>query len=300
MKISVIIPSFNQGRFLGQALRSVFEQGKEVEVLVFDGGSSDQTLEVLQQNDTRLTYWESKPDRGQTHAINKGLARMTGDLWMYLNSDDLLAPGALTNILRIFENSSVVWVSGSCENFSEAGIVGYVRPGSAARTKDYLAPWNRSLQYVFPSSGACCFRRKVFERIGFFDETYDYSMDIEYYCRAVFEGGFYQTTLNDILAKWRQHPESKTMARGIAYGFRSEEVRIAQRYVRYLSPDEQAELNAEIREQLKWLPIRKSMWLLSQGRRQDALSLALHAARASPDLLVFRPWLGALRRIWTS
>jgi len=301
MKISIIIPSFNQGVFLEETLESVFMQGGvEREVLVFDGGSTDETLDVLRRHDTRLDYWESGPDRGQTNAINKGLARMSGDVWMYLNSDDLLVPGALSKISHIFADPSVVWVSGSCENFDASGIVGGVRPGRAVRIKDYLAPWNRPFQYIFPFSGACFLRRKVFEEIGFFDETFSYSMDMEYYCRAIFEGGFYQTTINDVLAKWRHHPESKTMSRGIAYAFRSDEVRIAQRYVRYLSPDEQAELNTEIRKQLKWLSIRESMWLLSQGRRQAALSVALHAARTSPDLLLFRPWLGALRRIWTS
>jgi GT2 family glycosyltransferase len=163
--------------------------------------------------------------------------------------------------------------------------------------KDYLASWNRPFQYVFPFSGACYLRRKLFEQIGFFDETYHYSMDVEYYCRAIFEGGFCQTTINEILAKWRQHPESKTTTRGVAYAFRSEEIRIAQRYERYLAAVERAELNDEIRTQLKYLPTREAMWLLRQGRRKDALSLILHAATASPSLFVHRPWLGAIRRI---
>jgi glycosyltransferase involved in cell wall biosynthesis len=300
MKISIIIPSFNQGRFLEQTLASIFVQGGvECEVLVFDGGSADRTVEVLRRHDTQLAYWESKPDRGQTHAINKGLARMSGDVWMYLNSDDLLAPGALGTISRVFADPSVVWVSGRCETFDESGGVGGVQAGPAVRMKDYLAPWNRPFQYVFPFSGACYLRRKLFEQIGFFDETYHFSMDMEYYCRAIFEGGFHQTFVNDLLARWRLHRDSKTLSRGISYAFRSDEVRIAQRYERYLSREERVELNSEIQLQLRSLPIREAMWLLGQGRRKDALSLMLHAACASPGLLAFRPWLGALRRICT-
>jgi glycosyltransferase involved in cell wall biosynthesis len=300
MKISIIIPSFNQGAFLEETLESIFVQGEvEREVLVFDGGSTDQTVKMLRRHDTRLTYWESRPDRGQTHAINKGLARMSGDVWMYLNSDDLLAPGALARVSRIFADPSINWVSGACETFDSTGIVGGVRPGPAAAMKDYLTPWNRPLRYIFPFSGACYLRRKVFEQIGFFDETYNYSMDMEYYCRAIFEGGFRQTIVNEILAKYRLHGDSKTMSRGVAYGFRSDEVRIAQRYEQYLSAAERTELDSEIRVQLRCLPIRESMWLLSQGRRKDALSLLLHAAHMSPSLLAFRPWLGALRRVWT-
>jgi GT2 family glycosyltransferase len=224
---------------------------------------------------------------------------MTGDVWAYLNSDDLLVPDALATVSGIFADPSVMWVSGLCETFDSAGIVGGVRPAPAVRMKDYLAPWNRASDYVFPFSGACFLRREVFERLGFFDESYSYSMDIEYYCRAIFEGGFRQTPIDKILAKYRLHRDSKTMGRGIAYAFRSDEVRIAQRYERYLSSIERAELNSEIRTQMKWLSIREAMWLLRQGRRKNALSLILHAARTSPSVLVSRPWLGALRRICT-
>ena len=86
------------------------------------------------------------------------------------------------------------------------------------------------------------------------------------------------------------------MREGIAYAFRAEEVRIAQQYARFLPTDQQAELEDEIRIQLRSLPVRKSMWLLSEGRRQEALALIFRAAQTSSSLLVYRPWLGALRR----
>ena len=80
-------------------------------------------------------------------------------------------------------------------------------------------------------------------------------MDIEYYCRAIFEGGFRQTVINDVLAKYRLHRDSKTASRGIAYAFRPEEVQIAQRYESYLSPEERTELKSEIGAQIKWFSI---------------------------------------------
>jgi glycosyltransferase involved in cell wall biosynthesis len=298
MKFSIIIPSRNQGPFLEETLASIFVQdGVEFEVLVFDSGSTDQTVDVLRRHDKRLAYWESQPDRGQTHAINKGLTRMSGDVWMYLNSDDLLAPGALAAVSRAFLDPSVMWVAGFCEVFDDSGITGAVQPGPATRMKDYLAPWNRPSQYVFPFSGACYMRREAIERIGIFDENYQYSMDVEYYCRSVFAGcTIRQTIIPEVLARWRWQSESKTMSRGIAYAFRAEEVRIAQRYGYLLSSEERTELDAEIRFQLKCLPVREAMWLLSEGRREDAVSLMLRAVRASPSLILFRPWLGAMRR----
>jgi glycosyltransferase involved in cell wall biosynthesis len=299
MRISVIVPSFNQGDFLEQTLESIFMQsGAELELLVFDGGSTDQTVEILRRHERRLSYWESEPDRGQTHAINKGLARMSGDAWVYLNSDDLLAPSAIATVSRIFADRSVTWVSGLCENFDESGLIGGVLPGPVGRMKDYIAPWNRSSPHVFPFSGACYMRREVFDKIGFFDESYNYSMDCEYYCRAIFEGRFRQTVISQALAKWRWHSTSKTMRQGIAYAFRHDEVRIAQQYGVYLSRAEQVELESEIREQMKWLPLREAMWLLNQGRRKEASALIIEAVRSSPTLLFSRPWLGALRRVW--
>jgi glycosyltransferase involved in cell wall biosynthesis len=298
MKISIIIPSFNQGLFLENTLRSVFSQqgGVAYEVLVLDGGSTDETLHILQRYAERLDYFESVADRGQAHAINKGIARMTGDVWMYLNSDDLLSPGALARVAEVFSNPKVVWISGACENFDSTGVIGGVRPGPVQQMRDYLTPWNRLAQFVFPFSGACFMRREVVERTGPFDESYRFSMDIEYYCRAVFEGGCSQTLIPDILAHWRWHPSTKTMRQGIAYAFRAEEVRIAQQYAHCLPCDQQAEVEDETRLQRKSLPVREAMWLLNEGRRNEALALMFRAARATHSLLVFRPWLGALRR----
>jgi GT2 family glycosyltransferase len=222
---------------------------------------------------------------------------MSGDTWMYLNSDDLLMPGALATVAELFADRSIMWVAGACDIFDTSGIIGDVRPGPAGRTKDYLAPWSRSSQHVFPFSGACYFRREVVDQIGLFDESYKYSMDIEYCCRAVFEGdGLRQTTVPNVLARWRWHTESKTVSRGIAYAFRAEEVRIAERYAHHLPPADRAELEAEIRRQLKWLPVRESMWLLGEKRSQDALFLLFRSAGTTPSLFLSRPWFGAVRR----
>ena len=100
----------------------------------------------------------------------------------------------------------------------------------------------------------------------------------------------------DILALWRWHDKNKTMSRGIAYGFRSEEVRIAELYAHFLPIQEEAELRAELELQQKWTIVREAMWLLGEGRRKEALSLMFRGARTTHSLLAFRPWLGALRR----
>ena len=89
LKLSIITPSFNQGRFLEETILSVLNQGYEsLEYIVIDGGSTDDSVSVIRRYEDKLAYWESEKDRGQVHAINKGIARATGDILAFINSDE--------------------------------------------------------------------------------------------------------------------------------------------------------------------------------------------------------------------
>jgi len=95
-RISVITPSYNQGHFLDQTIRSVLDQNyPNLEYIIIDGGSTDQSVEIIKKYEDQLLYWVSEPDRGQSHALNKGFARATGDILCWINSDDCLEKGAL-------------------------------------------------------------------------------------------------------------------------------------------------------------------------------------------------------------
>src|SRR5690349_18496013 len=108
-KVSVVTPSFNQVDYLTETLASIFDQRyPNLEVIVIDGCSTDGSVEVIQSFAGRLAHWESEPDRGQSHAINKGLARATGDVLCWLNSDDVFLPGAL-NAVAYFFNEHPEW-----------------------------------------------------------------------------------------------------------------------------------------------------------------------------------------------
>src|SRR5713101_6632288 len=101
MRVSVVIPSLNQARFLGEAIESVVGQDyPNTEILVLDGGSADGSVEVIRSNASHLHYWRSAPDEGQSAALVEGFARATGDVLAWLNSDDILLPGAINSVIE--------------------------------------------------------------------------------------------------------------------------------------------------------------------------------------------------------
>src|ERR1044071_1018124 len=95
LRVSIVSVNLNQGAYLEQAMRSVLDQNyPELEYIVMDGGSTDESVSIIRKYAARLAYWTSEPDRGQSHAINKGLARATGEVVGWLNADDFYLPGA--------------------------------------------------------------------------------------------------------------------------------------------------------------------------------------------------------------
>ena len=96
-RISIVTPSYNQGQFIEETIRSILLQGyPDLEYIIIDGGSTDQSVEIIKKYEPWLTYWVSEKDRGQAHAINKGFARVSGEIGGYLNSDDFYLPNALS------------------------------------------------------------------------------------------------------------------------------------------------------------------------------------------------------------
>ena len=102
-RISIVVPSFNQDRFIGSTLQSIIDQQyPNLELIIIDGGSTDNTLAVIKRYEGHLAWWVSEPDTGQTAALNKGFSRTTGEIMAWINSDDLVAPGALHQIAKYF------------------------------------------------------------------------------------------------------------------------------------------------------------------------------------------------------
>ena len=120
-KISVITPSFNQAEFIEQTIQSVIYQGyPNIEYIILDAVSTDHTIDIIKKYQKYITYWHSKPDKGQAAAINTGFAMATGDILCWLNSDDYYLPGTLHKIAQYFiDNDNPKIVFGNCLQFNE-------------------------------------------------------------------------------------------------------------------------------------------------------------------------------------
>lgn len=231
-KISIITPSLNQGSFIQETIESVLAQNyPNLEYLIMDGGSTDNTLDVLALYSGRL-HWVSEKDDGQTHAINKGLSRSSGDIVTYLNADDLLLPGALHTVAHIFMTvPHVVWTTGKCRIIDEANRE--IRSLITAYKNFWLHIHSRPALLVmdYISQPATFWRADLLTRLGFLDENLHYVMDYDYWLKLYAESP--PVFIPEYLAAFRLHVHSKTTAKTSMEGARQyceEESTVIQRY----------------------------------------------------------------------
>ena len=227
--ISIITPSLNQGDYIEETILSVLSQGyPNIEYLVMDGCSSDNTLQILEKYAGRLK-WISEPDKGQTNAINKGLQMTTGSIVGFLNADDTLAPGALQKIAESFStNQDIKWVTGKCYIVNEEGeeirrsITNYKNLLLRLRSFHLLFVTN----YI--SQPATFWARTAFDELGPMDESLHYVMDYEYWLRLYSK--YPPLFLPEYLAFFRVQRNSKTTRKGHSSIYIDEEKNIIQRY----------------------------------------------------------------------
>lgn len=206
---SIVVPSFNQGRYLRATLQSLIDQEIEgLEWIVVDGGSSDESPAIIREFAPHIAWWVSEPDRGQSHALNKGFAHASGEWLAWLNSDDLLLPGCLKRVARAIEESpDVRWWIGSGHFIREDGrlLYDYGSPPKITHPRD-LADWRQNW-FAQPST---FFRRDLWEEAGAqVREDLHYAMDLDLWLRflALAAPG----RIDAPLSCYRYHELGKTM-----------------------------------------------------------------------------------------
>ena len=198
------MPSLNQGDFINDAIRSVISQDyPNLELIIIDGGSTDNTPEVIRKHESSLTFWVSEKDNGQSHAINKGIRKATGEIITWLNSDDQYTPGALRLIAGYFKKDPQLSVI-----HGRALVFGTGWKGSVKGPTQSLDPHSYLSYMRFPQP-ASFLSAQALQKAGYLDENLEYAMDYDLVARIVLLGGRI-LGIPDVLALYRMHSRSKS------------------------------------------------------------------------------------------
>jgi glycosyltransferase involved in cell wall biosynthesis len=291
-RVTIVTPSYNQGEFIRATIESVLAQDyPELEYIVMDGGSTDQTAAIVAEYGSRLT-WISEKDRGQAHAINKGFAMASGEIVAWVNSDDLLLPGAVQRAVRGF-GSAPRGVGGI---YGEGYLMD--RQGRFKRRFPHTEPFNLwKLMYLsdYILQQSTFFRRTAIAEIGWLDENLHYAMDWDLLIRLGKRFGLHY--IPEYLGALREYPEAKTFAGGSR---RIEEIRmVLERHTGLKRAPGYWTYGAEMRRgqwQQAWSG-RRLQWFQLPGA---LVSFCLYGVAAVGILLVVRHAQGLYRDRWVS
>ena len=225
--LSVITPSYNQGAFIEKTILSVIGQPNiNLEYIIIDGGSTDDTLEIIKQYEDKISYWVSEPDNGQSDALNKGFAKASGDVVAWINSDDYYEPFVLEHVLEKFNDPNISVINGNCMMHYSDSEKTYLDKSGFINTSRMLKYWR---PYFCPPQPSIFFRREVLQSVGFLDESLNYSMDLDLWLKISLKYKF--TYYNALLSHYLIHDSSKSGSEGGLEKFVPEWRKVAFKYL---------------------------------------------------------------------
>jgi glycosyltransferase involved in cell wall biosynthesis len=292
-RISIVTPSYNQGHYIEETIRSILLQGyPNLEYIIIDGGSTDRSVEIIKKYASFLTYWVSEPDNGQTQAIDKGLAHCTGEIFNWVNSDDFLSKNALSTIAQEFSSGYDV-LGAACRNFYDG-------------TEDFEIIQNANLELpttiwqnqksIYHQPGVWL-RTALIKEIGCLDEYLHYCFDGDLMMRYLYEHNQIKY-ISDTVINFRLHQDSKTIS------CRNGENKFRQDYVYTLNKLSQDSNFAKIHQYCK-LRIRQLNWIdtiesinetedLSTGKK---IFQILGSVWQDPLIRISRFTIGSVRKL---
>lgn len=290
-RISIVTPSYNQAQYLEQTIDSVLSQGYgNLEYIVVDGGSTDGSRAIIEKYSRHLSYWVSEPDRGQAHAINKGLARATGHIQGYINSDDYYNRDALSVAAAMIGDRKSCWVNGGLRYFWPDG-----RERIDIYRGEELGDGAYEWFYQYRINQASCFwTRDLFERFGPMNERLRYVFDWQFFTALRWVGGIKPMTTDQVLANFRLHETSKTVAEGEKF-----EAEIDGVFDTLMKPLSHEVYRKAKGRRLAYLADRAQVRALESGRagrRGEAMARIAESLRLRPGLAFKRRTLGAVKQ----
>lgn len=287
-KLSIIVPSYNQGAYIEETLLSIINQDyPNKELIIIDGGSTDNSVSIIKKYEQHIVYWVSEKDNGQSHAINKGFARATGDYIAWMNSDDLYYKDAFKTIFLIPGIELYDFIFGPV-------CSGQVAPSNAGKSvtkyKSFslfnLLHFFYSVDYIIPSQSVFV-KRSFLEAnaIKLLDEKAHFCMDLEWYCRIALAGVKWYR-YNEVLSFFRINETTKTGSKN--NGMQQEAVQIFLNYRQYLS-------RAEIKNLFNTLYYHRVLHKLYKGKIKLSIASLLTIMYKIPMSLKDRRFLGLLK-----
>jgi glycosyltransferase involved in cell wall biosynthesis len=204
-KITIITPSYNQGQYIEDTILSVINQDyPNLEYMIIDGGSTDNTVAIIKKYADRIHYWVSEKDSGQSNAINKGFQKATGDIINWINSDDQLMPGALAAVAKHFQkNPAAMMIHGRIEYFGET--TPYYSRNLAVKDIE-----TRYAAHICMPQPATFYKKQLLHEQGLLDESLHFSMDTDLFIRAALHYKIVQ--VEDVFSRFRLHATSKSVS----------------------------------------------------------------------------------------
>lgn len=285
-RVSIVTPSYNQGQFIEATIRSVLLQGyPNLEYIIIDGGSTDESVDIIRKYEPHLAYWSSGSDGGQSDAINKGWKLSRGEILAYLNSDDLYTPGGIWRAAKYFlENPQAGVVYGACRL-----IDGF---GTLIRDNDAPDDWSLSTFFYSLPQPTMLIRREVLEAVGFLDTTLHYAMDLDLCIRIALAGANFAKIPGGPIAVMRIWEGAKSSIGHEA--FISEEHRILDRLA------SNPALERIIRRRVPYLKAWVYLWpayeCFKKGNLKTSRRYLLYALRHSYRILGSSQYLGLVLR----